>query len=199
VSAAAFFIAAVACLKGSELVMKRVGINPTRTGFIEIMRHFGATIEFAHIDEGGPEPYADLRVTGGRLSPEPQSVSGGLIPALIDEIPILAVVGTQLDGGLEVRDAAELRIKESDRIAVLCRNLSRMGARIDERSDGFRVSRSHLRGAKIDPEGDHRIAMALAIAGLLAEGETEIVGAECCEVSFPGFFEELNSAVVPEI
>ena len=120
-------------------------------------------------------------------------LNGGTIANLIDEIPILAVFGTQLEGGLEVRDAAELRVKESDRIASVVSNLRRMNAKVDEFDDGFRVERSDLHGAEVESFGDHRIAMAFAIAGLLAETDTVIKGAECAAVSFPGFFETLES------
>jgi 3-phosphoshikimate 1-carboxyvinyltransferase len=117
---------------------------------------------------------------------------------LIDEIPILAVLGTQIAGGIEVRDAAELRVKESDRIAVVVENLRLMNADIEEFDDGFRVRRSPLRGARISAFGDHRIAMAFAIAGLLAEGETEVGGAECAAVSFPDFFAVLQNVAIYE-
>jgi 3-phosphoshikimate 1-carboxyvinyltransferase len=120
-----------------------------------------------------------------------------LIANLIDELPVLAVLGTQLEGGLEVRDAGELRVKETDRIAAVVQNLRRMGADVEEFDDGFHVRRSQLKGARVESFGDHRIAMAFAIAGLLAaEGETEIDGAECAEVSFPEFFETLEDVVV---
>jgi len=114
---------------------------------------------------------------------------------LIDEIPILAILGTQLEQGIEIRDAAELRVKESDRISAVVENLKRIGATITEFPDGFKVERSDLKGATVDSFGDHRIAMAFGVAGLLADGETEIVGAECADISFPGFFETLASVV----
>jgi 3-phosphoshikimate 1-carboxyvinyltransferase len=116
-----------------------------------------------------------------------------MIANLIDEIPILAVFGTQLEGGLEVRDASELRVKESDRISAVVENLRLMNANVEEFPDGFRVGRSRLKGAVVDSFGDHRIAMAFAIAGLCAEGETEIKGSGCVDISFPGFFEILAS------
>ena len=122
----------------------------------------------------------------------PNRLAGDLIAGIIDEILALAVFGTQLDGGLEVRDAAELRVKESDRIKKVVENLRRMGADVEEFEDGFAVRRSRLKGAKIYPAGDHRIAMAFAVAGLFAEGTTEIEEAECCDVSFPGFFDILD-------
>jgi 3-phosphoshikimate 1-carboxyvinyltransferase len=123
-------------------------------------------------------------------------LSGPAIANLIDEIPVLAVFGTQVEGGLEIRDARELRVKESDRIAAVVKNLRRMGAFVEEFRDGFKVERSVLKGATIDSFGDHRIAMAFAVAGLFADGETIIDGAECAAVSFPGFFEVLDRAVV---
>ena len=123
-------------------------------------------------------------------------IAGSVVANLIDEVPILAVFGTQLENGLEVRDAAELRVKESDRISAVVENLKRMGADVEEFDDGFKVERSRLRGAQVDSFGDHRIAMAFAVAGLLAEGETEIKGAECAAVSFPAFFDVLADVVV---
>jgi 3-phosphoshikimate 1-carboxyvinyltransferase len=123
-------------------------------------------------------------------------IHGKTIANLIDEIPVLAVLGTKLDAGLEVRDAAELRVKESDRIAAVCENLRRMNAKVDEFEDGFRVYRSDLNGSQIDTYGDHRIAMAFAVAALLAAGETEIVDADCVAISFPRFFEALDSVVM---
>ena len=121
-------------------------------------------------------------------------IDGDRIAGLIDELPLLAVIGSQLDGGIEIRDAGELRVKESDRIAATVAGLRAMGADAEEFDDGLRVGgRTRLRGARIDSRGDHRIAMSFAVAGLLAEGETEIEDAECVSVSFPGFFELLES------
>jgi 3-phosphoshikimate 1-carboxyvinyltransferase len=194
ISSAAFFIVAAACLEGSDLVIKNVGLNPTRTAFIDVLRRIGAKIEFFDPREICNEPCANLRVFGGA---DLQSNSGSnvirdkIIANLIDEIPILAIFGTQMENGLEIRDAGELRVKESDRISGTVENLRRMNAKIEEFPDGFRVEKSNLKGAKIDSFGDHRIAMAFAIAALFAEGETEIEGAECVDVSFPGFFEAL--------
>ena len=123
-------------------------------------------------------------------------VSGPIVANLIDEIPILSVFGTQIDGGLEIRDAGELRVKESDRIAAVAENLRRMGGQVEEYSDGLKISRSKLYGCEVESFGDHRIAMAFAVAGLFAEGETTIRGAECAAVSFPDFFEVLEKAAV---
>jgi 3-phosphoshikimate 1-carboxyvinyltransferase len=193
ISSAAFFIVAGACLAGSELRLKNVGVNPTRSAIINAGRQFGLSIELEDRREATGEPVADLLIRGGfeKKGDIENRLSGGIIANLIDEIPILAVLGTQLEGGLEVRDASELRVKESDRIASIVNNLRQMGAEVEEFEDGFRVMRSNLKGARIESFGDHRIAMAFAVAALLADGETEIVGAGCADVSFPGFFEVL--------
>jgi len=126
----------------------------------------------------------------------PLTVNGTIIPQLIDELPLLSVIGSQAPGGIEIRDARELRVKESDRIAATVAGLRAMGCEVEEFEDGLRVERrTKLQGAKIDSHGDHRIAMSFAIAGLVAQGETDIIGAECVAVSFPEFFELLESTV----
>jgi 3-phosphoshikimate 1-carboxyvinyltransferase len=194
VSSAAFFLVAAACLPGSRIAMPGVGLNPTRTGIVEVLRRFGAAIETADEIVSGGEPIGTLIVSGGgKLGAEDYRVDGAIVANLIDEVPILAVFGTQTESGIEIRDAGELRIKESDRIAAVAENLRRMGADIEEFEDGLRVGPSRLKGAVIDTFHDHRIAMAFAIAGLFAEGETEILGAECAAVSFPEFFDVLSS------
>lgn len=196
ISSAAFFLVAAACLPGSEILLPSVGLNSTRNAVVRVLQQFGADIEVLQEREDCNEPVADLRVRGGaelRSEAAENILRGEIIANLIDEIPILAVFGTQLAGGLEVRDAAELRVKESDRIATVVENLRRMGARVEEFEDGLKVYKSALQGARIDSYGDHRIAMAFAVAALLAEGETEIAGAESAAVSFPEFFETLRS------
>ena len=193
ISAAAFFMVAGACLAGSDVLMRGVGVNGSRRQIADLLSRLGANIEIFDEREVCNEPVADIRVIGGlRESPGPRRVDGDLIAGIIDEIPALAIFGTQIEGGIEVRDAAELRVKESDRIKTVVENLKRMGADVEEFPDGFSVRRSKLKGAKIYPAGDHRIAMAFAVAGLFAEGETEIEEAECCDVSFPGFFSVLE-------
>ncbi len=199
ISSAAFFLVAAACLSGSEIVLPNVGVNPSRVAIIEVLQNFGADIAISGKLESCNEPVATLTVKGNDgLGPTSSSnlLSGSIIANLIDEIPILAVFGTRLENGLEIRDASELRVKESDRIAAIIDNLQLMGANVEEFPDGFRIKRSELKGAKIDSFGDHRIAMAFAVAGLLASGETEIIGAECAAVSFPTFFETLNSIML---
>ena len=196
ISSAAFFIVGASCLKNSNIVLENVGLNPTRTAILEVLQSFGADIEILNRREVCNEIIGDIRVRGHeKLSPKSDSnlVSGDIIANLIDEIPILAVFGTQMENGLEIRNAEELRVKESDRIAAVVENLRRMNATVEEFSDGFRVEKSNLKGAVIDSFGDHRIAMAFSIAALYAEGETEIVGAEHAGVSFPEFYETLSA------
>ncbi len=199
ISAAAFFAVATAALAGSEISMPGVGLNPSRTAVLDVLRQCGAEIKVNNRREAANEPICDLVVSGSeelKKSDPKFVVRGAMVANLIDEIPILAVLGTQVDGGLEFRDASELRVKESDRIAAVAANLKLMGAEVKEFPDGLRVGRSKLRGAAVDSYHDHRIAMAFAVAGLLAEGETTIIDHECVDVSFPGFFQTLESVVV---
>lgn len=197
-SSAAFFIVATAFLDGSEITMPNVGINPSRRAVVDVLKSLGIDIEISGEKEVCNEPVGNLIVRGHAdiAATQPQNRFGGSVIAnMIDEIPILAVAGTQLAGGLEIRNASELRIKESDRIAAIVENLRRMNASVEEFEDGFRVGRSELKGAVVDSFGDHRIAMAFAVAGLLAEGETEILGAESAAVSFPDFFDTLAGVI----
>jgi 3-phosphoshikimate 1-carboxyvinyltransferase len=200
ISSAAFLIAAAALLPGSELEIEGVGLNPTRTQFLSTLRSVGLDVRITEIHEKCNEPVGNIRVAGGSF-PELErvksnSVRGGLIPQLIDELPLLAVVGTQISGGIEIRDAAELRFKETDRIAATVKNLRMMGVGVEEFEDGLAVAGpASLSGAELDSFGDHRIAMAFTIAAFLADGASEIAGAECVEISFPEFFELLESLV----
>lgn len=196
ISSAAFFAVAAACLKNSELVIKNVGLNPTRTAFLDVLKKFGANFEILNEKENGGEMLGDLRVFGkSEIEPENNRIGGEIIANLIDEVPILAVFGTQIEGGLEIRNAEELRVKESDRIKTTVENLRRMNASVEEFPDGLRVEKSNLKGANIDSFGDHRIAMAFSVAALFADGETEIGGAESASVSFPEFFDVLAKVV----
>ncbi len=198
ISGAAFFVAAAAGLVGSHVKIRNVGLNPTRTAYLDVLRRIGANFAISDTDDSSGEPVGTLDIFGRDLGPSdtPELIHGQDIPNLIDEIPILAVLGTRLPGGLEVRDAAELRVKESDRIAAVVENLTRMGAHVEEFADGFRVSRSELMGAEIESFGDHRIAMAFAVAGLFAQGETNILRPECVAVSFPNFFDQLDRVAI---
>jgi 3-phosphoshikimate 1-carboxyvinyltransferase len=201
ISSAAFLIAAAALLPESKLDVEDVGLNPTRTMFVSMLGSLGVMIEIIDWQEECNEPSGRVRVKG-KLGTEPPSpvdstlVRGNLIARLIDELPLLAVVGTQMPGGIEIRDAAELRRKESDRISTTVKNLRAMGAEVEEFEDGLAVhGRTQLRGAMLDSYGDHRIAMAFAVAALIASGDSEIAGAEAVGVSFPDFFTVLESLV----
>jgi 3-phosphoshikimate 1-carboxyvinyltransferase len=195
ISSAAFFVAAAMLLPGSDLVIEGVGLNPGRAAFLNVLSSWGASISQTGVQMERNEPVGTLQVRGGITNePKDQTLSGSLIPSLIDELPLLAVVGTQIPGGIEIRDAAELRHKESDRLATTARNLRAMGAEVEELSDGLRVfGPTQLRGAPIDSYGDHRIAMAFSVAALVASSETEIRGSESVAVSFPEFFALLQS------
>jgi len=199
ISSAAYFVAAAALLPDSLLKIAGVGLNPTRVLFLKQLQSLGLNVSPGEVWDEPNEPAGVLRVEGFKTRPSSEStitLRGSLIPQLIDELPLLAVVGSQIKGGIEIRDAAELRAKESDRIAATVQNLRAMGAEVEEFKDGLRVSGSaRLRGALIDPHGDHRIAMAFSLAALIAQGETEIKDAECVAVSFPEFFELLDSVV----
>ncbi|MFI5386375.1 MAG: 3-phosphoshikimate 1-carboxyvinyltransferase [Fimbriimonadales bacterium] len=196
ISGAAFFMVAAAMLSGSEVDFKEVGVNPSRTGILDILTIVGAepyTIrEWSELGE----PVADLRVLS-RDSLKPFEIGGGLVPRLIDEIPILAVFATQCNGTTVIRDAKELRVKESDRIELTASGLRAMGAQVETFEDGLAITGpTPLKGARIDAQLDHRIAMAFAIAGLVAEGTTEIEGAEAISTSFPTFESELRRLAV---
>jgi 3-phosphoshikimate 1-carboxyvinyltransferase len=196
VSAASFFIVAAACMNDSSITLPNVGLNPTRTAMLNLLGGLGLRLNVAISKEESNEPVGTVRIDAGSNELETVFLSGDIIPELIDELPVLAVLGTQLKGGIEVHDAEELRHKETDRIAAIVENLRRMNAVVEEFDDGFRVRRSTLRGSVVDSFGDHRIAMSMAVAGLLAEGVTEITNSECVDVSFPGFFETLEGAAV---
>ncbi len=192
ISSAAYFIAAACLVPGSEVTIEDVGVNPTRTGFLDALRKMGADIVVENQHEVSGEPVADAVARAGEL--RGIEVRGNQVPRMIDEFPILAVVASQAQGTTVVSDAAELRVKETDRIANIAVELRKLGARIEERPDGFVVEGpTPLVGTRVNSHGDHRLAMSLAIAGLAAEGETTIEGAECIADSFPGFEEMLRA------
>jgi len=193
ISSAVFFIAAASLFPESSILIRKVGLNPTRTAILDVFAEMGASIQIHSVQSTHGEVIGDLEVKG--VSLKGGLISGNAIPLVIDELPMLAALGPYTEEGIEIRDASELRVKESDRIAVLVENLRKMGATVEERPDGLKVegrSAGKLRGAEIEPHGDHRIAMAFAIAGLSAEGPTTIHDAECAGVSFPSFYEDLN-------
>jgi 3-phosphoshikimate 1-carboxyvinyltransferase len=196
VSSSAFFVAGASALPGSQVTLTAVSLNPTRKGYLDVINQLGAQVEIANVRTEHGEPVGDIRVTGGHLKTGADGLllEGAIIPNIIDEIPILAVMATQVEGRIEVRGARELRIKESDRIKMVVAGIRAMGGEIEEFEDGFTITGPQkLKGARIETESDHRIAMAFAMAGLMAEGRTEIVDADCAAVSFPEFFDILAS------
>jgi 3-phosphoshikimate 1-carboxyvinyltransferase len=200
-SSAAFFIAAATVLPDSELLIDDVNLNPTRHAFVDVLNELGAAIIKRNVRERHGEKVGDLIVSSRGLASESRGtlLSGPLIPNIIDEIPILAVVATQVEGRVEVRDAKELRVKESDRIRTIVEGIRALGGEIDELEDGFGIEGpQRLMGGRVEAAGDHRIAMALAIAGLIAQGETKIVDADCAAVSFPEFYDSLATLTAPD-
>ena len=192
VSSAAFLVVGALVLPGSRLRLEGVCLNPQRTAFLGVLTAMGAAIETG-LESQEPEPVGWIEARSSRLAGV--DVAPGLMPQLIDEVPALSVAAAHADGRFRVSGAAELRVKESDRIAALAAGLRAMGARIEELPDGLVVEGgSRLHGAHVDSRGDHRIAMALAIAALAAEGDTEIESAECASVSFPEFADVLRRA-----
>ncbi len=186
ISAAAFFLVAGCLLPDSEVQLDNLGINETRTGILEALAHMGAFFEKSNILTLNNEPRATLVTKSVKL--HATTLSGSIIPRIIDEIPILAVAATQAEGTTVIRDAGELRVKESDRITAIVSNLRRMGANIRESKDGMIINGpTQLKGAEVDSYGDHRIAMAFSVAALLAEGETTIKKVDCIKTSFPDF------------
>jgi 3-phosphoshikimate 1-carboxyvinyltransferase len=193
-SSAVFFLAAALVLPGSELQIHNVGLNPTRSAVLDVLAGWGAPVGITSLREESGELVGDVSIRHSELSGG--VISGGVIAQVIDELPMLAALGPYTEQGIEIRDAAELRVKESDRIAVLADNLKRMGARVEERPDGLRVegrAAGRLHGAEIDPCGDHRMAMAFAVAALAAEGPSVIRNADCAGVSYPDFFPTLSA------
>lgn len=187
ISAAAFLIVAATLLHGSDVLIRDVGVNPTRTGIIEVMDRMGADIKLLRQRSVSGEPVADLRVRSARL--RGVEIGGSLIPRLIDEIPVIAVAAAAAEGVTVIRDAAELRVKETDRIEVISCELRKLGADLTSLPDGLSINGGRaLKGAAVNSRGDHRLAMSLAIAGLAAASENTVVNeAACIDVSFPGF------------
>ncbi|MED4581394.1 3-phosphoshikimate 1-carboxyvinyltransferase [Brevibacillus choshinensis] len=191
ISSAAFLIAAVMMVPGSSLLIENVGINPSRTGIIDVVQAMGGDLELVNERVVNEEPVADLLVKHSQL--QGIEIAGDIIPRLIDEIPVIAVMATQAKGHTVIRDAEELKVKETDRIATVVSQLSKFGAKVTPTDDGMIIEgESVLSGAVIDSMGDHRIGMAMAIAGLSASGETVIENEEAIDVSFPGFAELLE-------
>ncbi len=193
ISSAAFLLVAGAIAGGGRVTVARVGVNPTRTGVLDVLAAMGARIESVVSGAGDAgEPAASLTVGAAEL--RATAVGGALVPRLIDEVPALAVAAAVARGVTTITDAAELRVKESDRIATLARELGKMGVRVEERPDGLAIAGpQRFRGARVSSGGDHRMAMALAVAGLVADGETVVDDTACVATSFPQFAETLNA------
>lgn len=191
ISSAAFWMVAAAIVPGSDLTIENVGVNPTRTGILEVMQAMSADVTLENQREVAGEPVADIRVRYGSL--QACTIAGDVIPRLIDEIPILAVAATCAQGKTVIRDAAELRVKESDRLAVMAAQLIQMGATVTELPDGLEITGpTRLTGAELDSHTDHRIAMSLAIAALIAKDNTTIHRAEAAGISYPDFVPTLQ-------
>ncbi|MFM2123082.1 MAG: 3-phosphoshikimate 1-carboxyvinyltransferase [Cyanobacteriota bacterium] len=191
ISSAAFWLVAGAITPGADLTVENVGLNPSRTGILDVLEQMGAAIEVLNARDVAGEPVGDLRVTHGPL--RAFSIGAELIPRLVDEIPVLAVAACCADGVSRVSGAEELRVKETDRLAVMARQLGAMGARIEEFSDGMAIEGGvQLHGAAVDSETDHRVAMSLAVAAQIASGATALERPEAAAVSYPGFWDDLE-------
>ncbi len=191
ISSAAFFICAGLMVPNSEILIKHVGTNPTRDGILRVCKDMGAQLTILNETTGSGEPTADILVKSSSL--HGITIGGAIIPTLIDELPIIAAMACFAEGETIIKDASELKVKESNRLEVMVRNLTAMGADVTETEDGMIIRGGNpLHGAVIDSNLDHRIAMTFAVAGLCADGETEILGAECVDISYPAFYGDLK-------
>lgn len=194
ISSAAYFIAAGLITPNSEILIKNVGINPTRDGMIKVVEQMGGKLTLLNVSEKNGEKTADILVQSSSL--HGTDIGGAIIPTLIDELPMIAVMAAFASGQTVIRDAAELKVKESDRIDAIVRNLSAMGADVTATEDGMVINGGRpLHAASIDTRSDHRIAMSFAVAGLNADGTTVIDGAEWANISYPGFYTDLNTLI----
>jgi 3-phosphoshikimate 1-carboxyvinyltransferase len=194
ISSAAFFIAAALIVPGSNLTIKNVGINPTRDGLLEILKQMGADITLSGIKEVSKEPVCDISVRYSKL--KAADINAALVARMIDEIPIFVLIATQARGITRISGAKELKVKESDRIAAVTSQLTKLGGQVEALDDGFIINRtgeSNFTGCVLDSFEDHRIAMTLSIASLIAQGETVVRDAGCVDISFPGFYKVLKS------
>ena len=191
ISSAAFFMAAATLVPDSELILENVGINPTRDGVIKVLKDMGANIEIINSTDEF-EPVADIKVSYSRL--HATTIGGDIIPTLIDELPLLAAVASMAEGKTIIKDATELKVKESNRIKVMCEELSKLGVNVVETEDGMEIEGTNkLPGnVTISTHDDHRIAMTFAILGLISDGEIKLDNKNCVEISYPGFFDDLR-------
>ena len=196
ISGAAFWLVAGCCHPNARITVEGVGVNPSRTGVVDVLDSMGARIKVENVRDVGGEPAADLVAESSRL--EATEIAGDMIPRVIDELPVLSLAASLARGTTIIRDAQELRIKESDRVRATVEGLSKLGARIEERPDGMIIhGGGSLTGAECHSFGDHRIAMTMGVAGLLARGETAVAGAEAAGVSYPGFWDTLSGLQRP--
>lgn len=194
ISSAAFFMAAAAALPGSHLVIEQVGLNPTRTGIIDVLRDMGGQIEVDNVFQSGGELIGDLIIKGSTLYGT--EISGEIIPRLIDEIPVIAVIAALAEGTTTITGAAELKVKESNRITAMVSELQKLGVQISELPDGMRIDGPNkIIGGRVESYGDHRIAMAMAVAGLFAQESVRINDSDCIGISYPNFIETLSAIV----
>lgn len=191
ISSAAYYLAAGLIVPNSQITVRNVGINETRDGIIRVIRAMGGDISVSNIHIEGREPVADLTVKSSSL--RGTEISGSVIPTLIDEIPVIAVMAACAEGQTVIRDAGELKVKETNRLRAITVNLRKMGIRVTETDDGMIIEGGKLKGCEIDPDGDHRMAMAFSVAGLVSKGETTITDEGCVDVSYPDFYEDLES------
>ena len=191
ISSAAFFMAAAVLVPGSELILENVGINPTRDGVIKVLKDMGANIEIINSNDEF-EPVADIKVSYSKL--HATTIGGEIIPTLIDELPLLAAIASLAEGKTIIKDAAELKVKESNRIKVMCEELSKLGVNVLETEDGMEIEGTNklLGNVTISTHDDHRIAMTFAILGLISEGEIKLDNKACVEISYPEFFDDLR-------
>lgn len=194
ISSAAFFICAGLMVPDSEILIRNVGINPTRSGILEVCKAMGADLTVVHTYDGDSEPAADILVRSCAL--HGTVIEGAVIPALIDELPVIAAMACFAEGETVIKDATELKVKESNRLEVMVTSLQAMGADVTGTEDGMIIrGKKKLHGAVIDSHLDHRIAMTFAVAGLCADGETQVLGAECVNISYPAFYRDLERLV----
>ena len=190
ISSAAFWLVAACIHPDAQVTVRNVGVNPTRTGILDVLREMGASITLESERVEGGEPVADVTARSSRL--RGVHVGGATIPRLIDEVPVLAVAAAVAEGETTIRDASELRVKESDRLAAVATELAKMGARIEEHPDGLTIQGGRLRGAEVESYHDHRMAMSLAVAALVADGPVLIDNGECVDISYPTFWPDLE-------
>ena len=192
ISSAAFFMAAAAMVEGSSVTFRNVGLNPTRTGIIDVLREMGAFVEILDETDENGEPSATVKVAHNHL--QATTISGALIPRLIDELPVIALLATQAEGTTIIKDATELRVKETDRIAAVTEELKKLGANIEATEDGMIIhGPTPLTGGTLDSYGDHRLGMMAAIAALVTSGPVVIEDPACINISYPRFFEDLET------